>query len=161
MKERLDIERMAADQILERGARMKMRAPLLLRLIGIKEIGITIKSPYEGTLHRVASYYLATGIKSEQLDDITHEQALGLMVAHGKDLRKAVACAWLNGYWRGKLFTNIAATYMKWHCKPVEICTIATIVLIYGGAADFMNTTRSVRMMKLTTPRTGQENQGS
>lgn len=140
---------------------MKMRAPLLLRLVGKKTISLTVRAPFEGTMHRVAAYYLSTGLRSEKFDDLTHEQALGIMVAHGTALRKAVACAWLNGYWAGKLFTNILARYMKWHCKPAEICTIAMLILIYGGAADFMSTTRSVRMMKITSPRTGQMNQGS
>lgn len=161
MKEDQNVERLAADQILDRGARMKMRAPFLLRIIGIKEVSLTVRAPYEGTLHRVASYYLSTGLSSEKLENLTHEEALGIMVAHGKSLRRAVACAWLNGYWTGKLFTKPLAHYMKWHCKPVEISTIAMLILIYGGAADFMSTTRSVRMMKITTPKMGQKDQGS
>lgn len=155
------IESLAADQLLHRGARMRMRAPLLLRIFGKKTISLTVRSPFEGTMHRVAAYYLSTGITADQLSEITHESALGLMVAHGKTLRKAVACAWLNGYWSGKLLTRPLAWYMRWHCKPEDICGIAMIVLLYGGTADFMNTTRSVRMLTLTAPRLGQMKTGS
>jgi hypothetical protein len=160
MKENPELERLAAEQILDRGARMKMRAPLLFRLLGKKTISLVVRSPYEGTLHRVSAYYLSTGITADKLEDISTEEAVGLMAAHGKAITKAVAVAWLNGYWSGKLLTTPLAWYMRWHCKPAEICTIALMLLLYGGTSDFINTTRSVRMMKITSPRLGQ-NQGS
>ncbi len=161
MAEDLNKEALVAQHLLHRGARMKMRAPLFLRWFGKKTIGLTVRSPYEGTMHRVAAYYLSTGIKSEQLNDISHEDALALWAAHGQTICKAVACAWLNGYWAGKLFTKPLAWYILWHCKPQELFNMTTIILLYGGTADFINTTRSVRMMKMTTPTKGQKTQGS
>lgn len=124
---------------------------------------MTVRSPYEGTLHRVAGHYLKTGITSEQLDSITHEQALTLMLVHGREITKAVACAWLNGWASGWFFTKPLASYMRWHARPEDILVIATMILLYGGVSDFMNTTRSVRMMKITTPMIdpGQSQKGS
>ena len=151
----------AAENILQNGVRMKMRAPFLFRLFGVKTIGLVVRSPLEGTLHKVASYYLRSGITQAQLQDISHEQALGLMTVHGKNITKAVAAAWLNGYWSIKLFTNLLAAYMRWHCTTKEILTILNMVLVLGGTSDFMSITRSVRLMKLTTPRMGRETQGS
>ena len=162
MSENTAIELHAADLILKRGVRLELRAPLFLRLVGKKTLKLTVTSPLEGTLQRVAKYYLETGITADQLDNISHEQALGLMAVHGKQLNKAVACAWLNGYWRGMLFTRPLAWYMRWHCKAEDILVIATMILLYGGVSDFMNTTRSVRMMKTTSPRIeGQTRKGS
>jgi|GEM_PF-52935 len=156
MAEKVNIEQLAAEHILNKGARMKMRAPFLCRLFGIKTIGLRVRAPYEGTMARVSAYYLSTGLTSEQLEEVTVEQAVGLMAAHGKTLTKAVACAWLNGYWSGMLLTRPLAWYMRWHCTPQEILDIALMILLYGGTADFMNTTRSVRMMKITSPKLGQ-----
>jgi hypothetical protein len=146
------IELHAANLILKRGVRLSLRAPLFLRLIGKKTIGLVVTSPYEGTMTRVAKYYLSTGITLEQLENTTHEQALALMAVHGKAIRKAVACAWLDGWISGWLFTRPLAWYMQWSAKAEDIQGIATIILLYGGVADFMGTTRSVRMMKTTTP---------
>jgi hypothetical protein len=162
--ENIGIEQLAADRILDRGVRMKMRAPLFIRWLTlgrVKHLGLTVKSPYEGTMHRVAGYYLRTGITSETLENISHEAALGLMAVHGENITKAVACAWLNGYWAGKLLTRPLAWYMRWHCTPQEIATVAMMLLLYGGTSDFMITTRSVRMMKITAPRLGQTTKGS
>ena len=154
-------EKMAADMILKRGARVQMRAPLFLRLFGKKKVAVKVRSPLEGTMMRVASYYLSTGLTQEKLQDITHERALAVMAVHGKAINKCVACAVLNGYWSGKLFTRFLAFYLRWHCKPEELLMIANILLLYGGVSDFMSTTRSVRLMKLTSPRLGQDQKGS
>lgn len=152
MEENPAIEQLVADQILQRGARMKMRAPAVLRMIGIRTIALTVRSPYEGTMMRVSAYYLSTGLKMADLEEVTYEQALSIWAAHGKAINKAVACAWLNGYWAGKLFTKPLAWYMRWHATPQEILTVAQLLLIYGGTSDFLDTTRSVRMMKTTSP---------
>jgi hypothetical protein len=157
------IEKHAADLILKRGVRLQMRAPFFLRWLGKKTVSLVVSSPYEGTLHRVAGYYLETGLEMADLDHITHERALSLMLAHSPSITKAVAVAWLNGYWSGRLFTRPLASYMRWHCRPEDILTVAMIILLYGGISDFMNITRSVRMMKITSPASdqGQKMKGS
>ncbi|MEM9338720.1 MAG: hypothetical protein AAGA66_08340 [Bacteroidota bacterium] len=161
MIENIDKESLVADHLLHRGTRMKVRAPFFLKWIGIKAFSMTVRAPFEGTMHRVAKYYLSTGIKEDQLNEITYEEALSLWTIHGKVISKAIACAWLNGFWSGMLFTNPVAWYIRWHCTPKELFGITTILLLYGGTSDFMNITRSVRMMKMTSPKLGQTNQGS
>lgn len=155
------IEKLAADIILQRGVTVKIPAPLFLRIFGKKKISLTVTAPYEGTLHRIASYYLNTGLTVERLEDVTVEDALEIMAKHGDAICKAVAVAVLNGYWAGKFFTKPLAWYLKWNCLPRELFMLLSIVIIHGGSSDFMNTTRSVRMMKLTTPNLGQKTEGS
>ncbi|MAO42161.1 hypothetical protein [Leeuwenhoekiella sp.] len=154
-------EHLAAQTILHRGVKVKVAAPFFLRWFGKRTIALKLTSPYEGTMYRVAAYYLSTGLKDHKLENTSTEEALALMSLHGKSISKAVACAILNGYWSGKLFTRLLAWYLRWHCKPRELFALTTALLIYGGTADFMSTTRSVRKMKLTTPNLGQNNQGS
>jgi len=160
-KENLATERLAAETILHRGVKVKIAAPWFIRWLK-KTVTIRLTSPYEGTMHRVATYYLSAGIKSQKLEEITVEESLALMSLHGKAISKAVACAILNGYFAGnKLFTRILAHYLRWHCKPRELFALATALLIYGGTSDFMNTTRSVRRMTITPPNLGQKTKGS
>lgn len=160
MKENVNVEQLATDTILHKGVKIPVRAPWFLRLFK-KTISLTVSSPYEGTMHRVASYYLSTGITMEQLENITTEQALELMSKHGKAINKAVACAVLNGYVSGWLFTKLLAHYLRWNCEPRHLFALVSLVLLYGGTSDFMNTTKSVHTMKLSVPRTGQKHQGS
>lgn len=160
MKESPQIEKLAADHILAKGVPMKMRAPFFLRWLGKRTFSLLVRSPYEGTLHKVASYYLSTGITSDELTDLTIEQAVQLMVRHGNVISKAVACAWLNSYLGCMILTKPLAWYIRWHAKPIEVLTIMNMVVLYGGTSDFMDTTRLVRTMKVTS-RMGQKTQGS
>lgn len=161
MKENPQTEKRTADVVLQKGVKIRVRAPWILRLFKKKTITLTVSSLYEGTIHRVSGYYLATGITQQQIENITIEQALLLMKQHGRQLNKAVACAVLNGYISGWLFTGVLARYLRWNAKPNEITTLLNYIVLYGGVEDFMNTTRLVRKMKLTTPKMGQTSQGS
>jgi len=158
--ERPDIEQLAARNILHRGVQFKMAAPWYIRWLK-KEITVTLTSPYLGTLMKVSQYYLSTGLKDHQLEDTSVEQGLALMSVHGKALSKALATALLNGRVKQYLFTKMVARYLRWHCRPQELFALVTALLIYGGTADFLNTTRSVRQMKMTDPRLGHKDQGS
>lgn len=161
MNENPQIEKLAADTILQRGVKVKIPAPFFIRLFGKKNISLLLTSPFEGTMHRVASYYLSTGITSDKLEGITVEEAAQLHAKHGKAISKAVAVAILNGYISGWLFTKILAWYLRWHLTPRVLLTLTTTLIIYGGVQDFINTTKSVRKMTLTTPKVGQKTQGS
>ena len=163
MKETKDnpaIERLAAETILQRGVKVKIPAPWFIRWLK-KSWVVVLKSPVEGTMLRVATYYLSTGLKDEKLENITTEETLQLMQVHGKAISKAVACAILNGYWKGKLFTRPFAWYLRWHLTSEELFGLTTALVLFGGTADFMNTTRLVRKMKATTPNLGQMTKGS
>lgn len=133
-----------------------MRSPFFLRWIGKKKIHLTVSSPVEGALMVAAEHYLKTGLTLEDLEEPTTEQALSIMRTHGKAIEKAVAAAWLNGYWAIKLFTRLVAWYMRWNAEPRHILHVAQLVLLYGGIQDFMSTTRSVRLLKVTESKLGQ-----
>ena len=161
MKENPQVEKFAADTILQRGVKVTIPSPFFLRWFGKKTIAITITSPFEGTMHRVASYYLSTGITTDQLEGISIEKASELHAKHGKTISKAVAVAVLNGYVKGKLFTKPLAWYFRWHLTSEQLFTLTTLLVVYGGVQDFINTTKSVRGMKITAPKKGQKSQGS
>lgn len=150
-----EVEQLASETILERGIKIKIAAPFFIKWFK-KTISLRIYSPYQGTLLRLSSYYLATGIKDNQLDDVTVEETVALMAVHGKSISKAIAVAVLNGYWAIKIFTKPLAWYLRWHAKPKELFAIVTMLVVYGGTTDFMNTTRLVRRMKVTAPNLGQ-----
>jgi hypothetical protein len=160
IKEDPHIEKSVADTILQKGVAIKVPAPFLIRLFK-KTIQLTITSPFEGTMHRVARYYLSTGLTVDKLEGITVEQALHLHLKHSKAISKAVAVAVLNGYLKGMLFTKILAWYLRWHCSPQILMQLVAILVVHGGTQDFITITKSVRKMKLTTPSMGQQIKGS
>ncbi len=147
----------AAYAVMERGVRAKVRAPLFLRLIGIKTIPITLKKLYAGTLFRVSAIYLSTGITEEDLKETSTEHALELMHKHGDAIYQAVACALINSKLLGRLFTTPLARYLKENLTWKETLILLEICLVYNGVSDFMNTTRLVRALKITDPNLGQK----
>lgn len=161
MKENMQVELRAARTMLQRGVPVHPHAPWLLRLFGIRYIRLMLRQPLAGTMERVAGYYLSTGISSDQLDDISTEDALTLMARNGGNIRKAVAAAILNGWVSGWLFVRPMAWYLRWHLDEIKICTYMNILVKYGGVSDFMTTTRYVRSLRLTTPNLGHETKRS
>lgn len=159
-KENPHIEKSVADTILQKGVAITVPAPFLIRLFK-KTINLTITSPFEGTMHRVARYYLSTGLSVDDLEGLTVEQALAVHLKHSKAISKAVAVAVLNGYLKGKFFTRFLAWYLRWHCSPQALLQLVAILVVNGGTEDFITITKSVRKMKLTTPKMGQTKQGS
>jgi hypothetical protein len=154
------IEKSVADTILQKGVAITLPAPFFIRWFK-KTISVTITNPYEGTLHRVARYYLSTGLTADDLEGLTIEKALELHVKHSKAISKAVAVAVLNGYIKGWLFTKFLAWYLRWNASPQALLKLVAILVTYGGTEDFITITKSVRKMKLTTPNLGQTKKGS
>ncbi len=157
----MNTEFIAAETLLERGVKVKIKAPLLLRMFGKKTLAIRIKQPCFGTLIRISSYYLSAGITEEQLKEIDQEKAMALCAVHGKTFFLILATAILNGYLLGKLFTNPLALYLQWKVKPEALCALTELLVVFSGTRDFMSTIRSVRMMKITQPNLSPMSQGS
>lgn len=154
-------EHLAADTLLEIGVRVEIPAPIFLKVFGIKRIPFKIYAPSYGTLLRVTRYYLSMGVTIDQLNEITYESALKLCQDHGKTLCKIVAVCMLNGYTTGWLFTRLLASFLLWSLSAKKICSYTELLVVFGGTADFMNTTRSVKTMKITAPMLGQKEKGS
>lgn len=148
----MDTELHAANSILERGIRAKVRAPFLLRVFGIKTIPVTLHKLYAGTLMRVSAHYLATGITDEDLKEISTEKAIELMARHGRIIYRAVACALLNSRSRDWLLGRLIAWYIRENMTVRDALLLLEVSLLYNGTSDFMTTTRYIRMMKLTDP---------
>ncbi len=154
-------ELLAAETLLQRGVKVQIVAPLLLRLFGKRFIKITIRQPCYGTLLRISSYYLRTGVTANELDSISIENAMKVAGLHGKTLSKAIATAVLNGYLSGMLFTDLLACYLRWKLTPKQMCAFIEILAIYGGVEAFMSTTRLLGSQIVTPPNQGQKKQGS
>lgn len=152
----------AAQGILERGIRAKVRAPFFLRLFRIKTINITLHRLYAGTLFQVSEYYLSTGITDEQLKELKTEDALGLMKKHGDAIFRCIACALLNNRLLIRWLTKPLASYLRANMHMQDALAMLEVVLLYNGTADFISITRYVRSLMITEPTNqGHEKAGS
>lgn len=157
----MDFEKQAAERLLERGIEVRATAPLLLRILGKRTIALVVRQPCLGTLYRISLIYLAMGIGDERLADLDNENVHALFTKHGKALTEIAAQAILNGKWSGRLFGGILARWLFWKLNPVQLLTIANVLVSITGTEGFTTTIRLVRNMKMTQPNLSQTAGGS
>ena len=157
-----NIEQRAAKALLERGVKISLTAPAILRLIGKKTVGFTVRQPTLGNLYRIAEVYLSMGIEVDSLDNMNMDQGYKLVSQHGKKMCEIAAHSILNNYLLGRYFLKPLARLLFKRATPSEIYTIFYAIVVFGGVADFSNTIRLISTMRVTMPRNlSQNSQGS
>lgn len=150
----MQTELRVAEALLQRGVKVKVRTPLLFK------VTLCLRHPTGGTLHRVASYYLRSGITQKSLETISVEEALSLMVNGKKMIYRGVAAAIINS-WFFAFMIRPLAFWLTWGMDTKTAVTLMNILILHGGLQDFMSTTRLIRDTKLTAPNLGQKIKGS
>lgn len=146
----------ATETLLQRGVKVRVRAPFLLRLLGIKTLGLTLREPTGGALKRMGFWYLHCQLSADQLERISVEDAMLFQVKYGKYIYRALACLFLVGKIRTALFMKPYAKWLEEHLKPKDALMLLQLAIIHGGLEDFMTTTRLIRGKMITLPRLGQ-----
>ncbi|HAQ21108.1 MAG TPA: hypothetical protein DCR40_18025 [Prolixibacteraceae bacterium] len=148
-----EIQRRAAETILERGVRVRLPAPRFLRLLGKKEIAVTIGQPYLGTLEHLSMLSLKAGFSFEGIDTGDLDAAHRLIAAHSKTVRRILAVMILNSKLKIFLFSGVLASWLKWKVKPHRLLELFLVIVTLSGMEDFTNTIRLIRSMRVTMPR--------
>lgn len=146
------IEQEAAEIILDRRKRLPMPAPFFLRWFGKKEIGFWVKANRAGTGYRISRYYAQLGVTQEVLEKLTVDEALKLHAAKGFLVSKMLACAILNGYFSGWLFTKLLAFYIRENSDYMYQLGLVNWLLLHGELSYFISTIRSVSKLRVTMP---------
>lgn len=157
------IEQLAADALLERGAGLKIPAPLLYRLFGRKYMRLTIKRLYLGTLLHLSR--LAKIGNLEQIDVGQRERVINCMgcevmslsiadiEAHQREVTNAVACCLLNSRLKIRLFRWWLARVLRRRCHADQLQEIVMWLFAYSRIESFRNTTELLQRMVMTTRR--------
>lgn len=148
-----ETERRAAETILERGVRVKLPAPRFLRLLGKKEISVTIRQPGMGTLLNVSELSLKSGFSFEGIDSGNLDAAHQLIAGHTKTLMRIVAVILLRSKWRIRLFSGMLSRWLLWKLTPNRLLEMVLMIVTFSGVQDFTNTIRLIRSMSVTMPR--------
>jgi len=148
----MNIEKQAAQRLLEKGIKVRVTAPLLLRVFGKRTIAFVIRQPFLGTLYRISLLYLDMDISDERLQNISDENIHVLFGQHGKTLAKIAAQAILNNKVSGWLFGGVFGEWLFWKLNQVQLLTIVNVLVSIAGTDAFTNTIGLVRTMKMTQP---------
>ena len=145
----------ATETLLQRGVPINLRAPLFLRLLGIKKIKWTLSAPRAGSFLRMGYWYLNCQLSAEKLEKISMEEAMLFQVKYSKYIYRALAALFIATPIRTKLFLRPVAWWLREAVTPKEALTYLQMVIIYGGTRDFMNTTRYIKDVMITHPNLG------
>lgn len=148
-----EIQRHAANTILERGVRVKLPSPRLLRMLGKREISVTIRQPNMGTLMNVSQLSLESGFSFDGIDSGDLDAAHALISQHAETCTRIVAVIILGSKWRIRLFSGMLSRWLLWKLKPRRLLDIILMIVTLSGVQDFTNSIRLIRSMDVTMPR--------
>jgi len=145
----LEAQREAANILLDLGVSIPMTAPRLFRLLGKKQIRLTIKRPCWGTMVRISKVWLEMGVSAEKIKANTIEEDLILMRDHGRQVCKVVAYGILRGWLSGK-FAGLLAWILLWRVNSTILVEAAYKMVTATRVEDFINTIRLIGTMDVT-----------
>lgn len=157
----MNTEKQAAETLLNKGIKVRVSAPLLLRLIGIKKLRPVMRQPFLGTLHRNSLIMEESGLEFENVTVINEANANYLYKHYPKPLSMIMAYALLNNRLLGWLFGKPLGRYLMWHVHPLDLMLIANVFVGLNSKQAFTNTIRLIGTMTTTSPNLSQPNQGS
>lgn len=150
------IELHATETLLQRGVRVRVRAPFFMRVFGKRKVVVTLREPTGGALSRMGYWYLQCQLPMEQLQEISVEDALLFKVKYGKNIYRALACLFLVDK---RLTWLLLESYSEWLSESITVkdaLSLLQLSILHGGLKDFMTTTRLVRAKMITPPKLGQ-----
>lgn len=118
---------------------------------------LTMKRPPLGGMLRILKLYLQMDTTSEQLSNMTDEQARAFFVKNARSLSKIVALAVYSGYWSGRLFAPLLAWVLRWRCDSSVLFFATTQLMDLLDAKSFTLIIRSVATINLTAPSLSQK----
>lgn len=150
------IELHATETLLQRGVRVRVRAPFFMRVFGKRKVVVMLREPTAGALSRMGYWYLQCQLPLEKLEQISVEEALLFKVKYGKNIYRALACLFLVDK---RLTWLLMKPYSEWLSESITVkdaLSLLQLNILHGGLKDFMTTTRLVRAKMITPPRLGQ-----
>lgn len=129
--------------MLEKGVRVMLPAPFLLRLLWRKEIPVVIRQPRWRTLLSVGSVILKTGLKVEELGG-DFGGAFETLMKYSKPMSRITAMYMIDRKWGNRLFSGILARYLVNRLTLRKVAEICLVSISFSNLQDF---TTSIRLM--------------
>lgn len=150
------VEFHATETLLERGIRVKARAPFLFRLFRKKTVTLTLYQPTGGALLRMGYWYLQCQHNIDELEEMSVNDALKFNLKYGDCIYNAVACLFLKDKLLTKLFLKPFSRWLRESLTVKDVLNLISINILHGGTKDFIVITRLVRAKMISLPNLGQ-----
>ncbi len=142
MTDARSIQQRAADTILQQGVKVQcLTAPPLLRIFGIRRLGITLRQPSLGGLVMISRLLAECGF-AEQSTDFSLADAVRLIRDHTGKAVQILAIAVLRHRLPILLLRRPLAAIFKWLMLPADFTAALYVFMAISGVTDFTNTIR-------------------
>lgn len=157
------VQQQAADVLLDRGVRVQLPAPLLYRLVGAREVSLTITRPKLGTLIAMSKLAAGMNVNLDELSGDAIGKSFRIVAEHGDSVAMFVAIAILNSKRGIDRKAKRLAHRLKWNLSTDRLAELFAVVILMSGVQDFLTTIKFVQQSNLMTRRTSlsQEESGS
>ncbi|MCC8143841.1 MAG: hypothetical protein LUD02_02630 [Tannerellaceae bacterium] len=153
-KQQLETEIRTVDTLLDRGIRIQLPAPRLLRWLGKPTIGFTVKRPSSATLFEISALYLKMKGCTDKLDPTTLDESHQLIYDCMVPASRIVAYAIQPTTTPLGIRNRLLARYLRQQLNTHHLTELWVMVCSLSGAHDFSNIIRSMSGMRITMPRT-------
>lgn len=113
---------------------------------------VTMKRPPLGGMLRIMKLYLQMNTTSEQLSNMTDEQARAFFAKNARSLSMIVALAVCSGYLSGKLLAPLLAWVLRWRCDTSVLFFATTQLMDLLDAKSFTIIIRSIATINMMAP---------
>ncbi|MCD7977749.1 MAG: hypothetical protein LUG51_11540 [Tannerellaceae bacterium] len=153
-KQRIETEIKTVGTLLDRGVKVPVPVPRLLRWLGVKHFFLTVKRPSSATIFEISALYLQMKQKTQKLEpetfDESHQLVHDCMIPASRIVAYAIRpyCTPLG--WRNRLL----AWYLRRTLDTRQMAELWVMVSSLSGVHDFSNYIRSMSGMRITMPKT-------
>jgi len=149
----------AADALLDRRLRVMILAPLVLRMLGVKEIPFWLRRSVYAQLLRMSRETVRLGIDPAKYSESAMGDVYADIAVHGKTVSRIVAYGLIRSTLFTFLFHRALARYLRSHMDMEVLAGMGVAVLQLSGAEKFAPIIKSLMLMRMTKPATASQEQ--
>jgi len=146
----VETEIKTVDTLLDKGVRVPIPAPFLLRVFGKRSISFAVRRPVLGNMLRISKLYARMNVKA---DDGNLGAWIATLQTCAVPISHICALGVLRGRYTGALFMRPLARYLRWHMTTRDMASLAAILVSLSGYQDFTNTIKFIGLMRMTQPK--------
>ena len=150
-----------ADALLDTGLLVKVPAPRLLRLFGVKTFPIRFRRPVYAQLLRISRMYVRMHVDLETLETGEAAAVLTSAAKNGVRASRLIALGLIRSGLMSALFHRAVAAYLRRRMDAQTMAELAKVVVLLSGANHFTTIIRSIAHLRVTTPNLSREATGS
>lgn len=148
-----EVEIRTVETLLDKGVRVDLPAPFLLRLLGKPTVSLVVKRPSSQTLYTISGMYMKMKKQCGDLEAGSVDEAHRLLSTCMIPVSRIVAYGIASACTPAGIRNRILAWYLRRSLNTRQMADLISIVITLSGVHDFCNTIRLIANLRMTMPK--------